>query len=166
MGDNRNIILAIVISAAILIPYQIFILGPMNERRQAERIAGQSEAIQSEMTELAANSNAAAADIPSPAEEQRIGIVSEAITGSLSLTGTRIDELHLERYDTEVDDETYQSFLPILRNPQTVEVWYSDREEPQRITFYQTPRFWLFKNWQDKWIAISVEQGYLLPENE
>ena len=66
---------------------------------------------------------------------------------------------------TEVDDETYQSFLPILRTPQTIEVWYSNREEPQRITFYQTPRFWLFKNWQDKWIAISVEKGYLLPDN-
>ncbi|WP_165312556.1 hypothetical protein [Vibrio ziniensis] len=65
---------------------------------------------------------------------------------------------------TEVDDATYQSFQSMLRSPQTVEVWYSDREEPQRITFYQTPRFWLFKNWQDKWIAISVEKGYLLPE--
>ncbi len=65
---------------------------------------------------------------------------------------------------TEVDDATYQSVSPILRNPQTVEVWYHDQDEPQRITFYQTPRFWLLKNWQDKWIAISVEKGYLLPE--
>ncbi len=69
-----------------------------------------------------------------------------------------------ELVGTEVDDETYQSFLPILRTPQTIEVWYSNREEPQRITYYQTPRFWLFKNWQDKWIAISVEKGYLLPD--
>ncbi len=79
-------------------------------------------------------------------------------------------EVLVERWKTlvgtEVDDDTYQSFLPILRNPQTIEVWYVDQEEPQRITYYQTPRFWLFKNWQDKWIAISVEKGYLLPDSE
>jgi len=65
---------------------------------------------------------------------------------------------------TEIDDKTFRSIEAILHNPQTVEVWYTDQEEPQRITFYQTPKFWLFKNWQDKWIAISVEKGYLLPE--
>jgi YidC/Oxa1 family membrane protein insertase len=111
MGDNRNIILAIVISAAILIPYQIFVLGPMNERQQAARAAEQSAAVQTELTELAANANAAAPDSSAPAEEQRIEIVSEAVTGSLSLTGTRIDELRLERYDTEVDDQSPVEFL-------------------------------------------------------
>ncbi|EPA0453848.1 hypothetical protein ACQZMW_001812 [Vibrio fluvialis] len=64
---------------------------------------------------------------------------------------------------TEVGDETYQSLQPNLRSPQTIEVWYRDQEEPQRITYYRTPQFWLFKNWQDKWIAISVDNGYLLP---
>ena len=111
MGDNRNIILAIVISAAILIPYQIFVLGPMNERQQAAHTAEQSAAVQAELTELAANSNATAPDGSAATEEQRIEIVSEAVTGSLSLTGTRIDELRLQRYDTEVDDETPVEFL-------------------------------------------------------
>ncbi|MEE2525480.1 membrane protein insertase YidC [Hyphobacterium sp. HN65] len=109
MGENRNIILAIVISAAILIPYQIFVLGPMNERRQAELAAEQNEAVQAEITQLASDTteNVEAATT----EEQRIEIVSEAVTGSLSLTGTRIDELRLERYDTGVDDETPVEFL-------------------------------------------------------
>jgi len=82
--------------------------------------------------------------------------------------GSVAPEVLVERWKdlvgTEVDDETYQSFQPILHTPQTIEVWYADREEPQRITYYQTPRFWLFKNWQNKWIAISVEKDYLLPE--
>ncbi len=68
-----------------------------------------------------------------------------------------------ELVGTEVDDETYLSLQPNLRSPQTIEVWYSDQEEPQRITYYRTPQFWLFKNWQDKWLAISVDNGYLLP---
>ncbi|MCG6438120.1 hypothetical protein, partial [Vibrio parahaemolyticus] len=39
-----------------------------------------------------------------------------------------------ELVGTEVDDETYLSLQPNLRSPQTIEVWYSDQEEPQRIT--------------------------------
>lgn len=66
---------------------------------------------------------------------------------------------------TEVDEATYQSLQPTLRSPQTIEVWYSDQEEPQRITYYRTPQFWLFKNWQEKWIAISVDNAYLLPSS-
>lgn len=66
---------------------------------------------------------------------------------------------------TEVDEETYQSLQPNLRSPQTIEVWYRDQEEPQRITYYRTPQFWLFKNWQEKWIAISVDNAYLLPSS-
>ncbi len=64
---------------------------------------------------------------------------------------------------TEVDDATYESLASLLRNPQTVEVWYQDREEPQRITYYQTPQFWLLKNWQEKWVALSVEEAFLFP---
>ncbi|MBY7668144.1 hypothetical protein [Vibrio anguillarum] len=64
---------------------------------------------------------------------------------------------------TEVDDATYESLASLLRNPQTVEAWYQDREEPQRITYYQTPQFWLLKNWQEKWVALSVEEAFLFP---
>lgn len=68
-----------------------------------------------------------------------------------------------ELVGTEVDEESYQKLLPQLSAPQTIEIWYEDLEEPQRITFYQTPNFWLLKNWQDKWIAVSVEASYLFP---
>lgn len=64
---------------------------------------------------------------------------------------------------TEVDEETFRSLHSLLNHPQTIEVWYLNQEEPQRITYYQLPQFWLFKNWQDKWIAISVDAEYLLP---
>lgn len=70
----------------------------------------------------------------------------------------------LDLVGTEVDDATYDSLSPILRNPQTVEVWYTDQEEPQRITYYQTPQFWLLKNWQDKWIAVSADRNFLFPQ--
>lgn len=64
---------------------------------------------------------------------------------------------------TEVDDETFRQLRPNLPKANTLEVWYLGKEEPQRVTFYQTPNFWLMKNWQSKWIAISVDSDYLFP---
>ncbi|NVD05358.1 hypothetical protein FCU94_00295 [Vibrio sp. JPW-9-11-11] len=64
---------------------------------------------------------------------------------------------------TELTQEHVDSLKAQLGVPQSIEVWYLDQEEPQRITYYQTPQFWLLNNWQDKWIAISVESGYLMP---
>lgn len=65
---------------------------------------------------------------------------------------------------TEVPADDFANLKAQLTEPQTIEIWYVDQEEPQRVTYYQTPQFWLLKNWQDKWIAISVEPRYLMPE--
>ncbi|EJV9312412.1 TPA: hypothetical protein ACGUW8_004121 [Vibrio vulnificus] len=64
---------------------------------------------------------------------------------------------------TQLDDATMQKLAPQLIEPETIEVWYQDQEEPQRITFYHLTDFWVFKNWQDQWIAISVSTDYLFP---
>ncbi|UPQ88084.1 hypothetical protein [Vibrio sinaloensis] len=64
---------------------------------------------------------------------------------------------------TEVTSENFDSLKPQLGSPSSIEAWYLDQEEPQRITYYQTPQFWLLNNWQDKWIAISVASEYLVP---
>lgn len=64
---------------------------------------------------------------------------------------------------TEVDSQTYTSLASQLNTPHTIEVWYQDQEEPQRITYYQLPEFWLLKNWNDQWLAVSIEESYLFP---
>ncbi len=65
---------------------------------------------------------------------------------------------------TELSEEQYEKLKPQLDTPETIEVWYHGLEEPQRVTFYRLADFWLFKNWQEQWIAISVEGNYILPE--
>ncbi|HHF3232023.1 TPA: hypothetical protein ACPJ2O_003603 [Vibrio diabolicus] len=65
---------------------------------------------------------------------------------------------------TELTSEQFDHLKPNLTAPETVEVWYQDLEEPQRVTFFRLPEFWLFKTWQDKWVAISVDENYLMPE--
>ncbi|HDY7691976.1 hypothetical protein [Vibrio vulnificus] len=64
---------------------------------------------------------------------------------------------------TQLDDATMQKLAPQLIEPETIEVWYQNQEEPQRITFYRLADFWVFKSWQDQWIAISVSTDYLFP---
>ncbi|EHU9473442.1 hypothetical protein U2G71_003435 [Vibrio vulnificus] len=64
---------------------------------------------------------------------------------------------------TQLDDATMQKLAPQLIEPETIEVWYQNQEEPHRITFYRLADFWVFKNWQDQWIAISVSTDYLFP---
>ncbi|WP_285334544.1 hypothetical protein [Vibrio parahaemolyticus] len=84
------------------------------------------------------------ADVPLP--------LSELIARWQALEGT---ELSAQQYDTLKDK---------LGTPETIEVWYQGVEEPQRITLYRLHDFWLFKNWQDKWIAISVDSNYIMPK--
>ncbi|ARV71452.1 hypothetical protein [Vibrio campbellii] len=78
--------------------------------------------------------------------------VQEIITRWQSLEGT------------ELTSEQYEQLKPHLSSPESIEVWYQGLEEPQRITFYRLDDFWLFKNWQDKWIAISVDGNYIMPK--
>jgi predicted permease len=79
-----------------------------------------------------------------------------------------IDALELKQrwnnlLGTYVPDDTFKSLKGTLPSANTVEVWYDGIEEPQRITYYRTPNFWLFKNWQQQWIAVSVDAIYLFP---
>jgi len=64
---------------------------------------------------------------------------------------------------TEVDSKTFSQLKDQLPKANTLEIWYLDKEEPQRVTYYQMPHFWLMKSWEQKWIAVSVEEDYLFP---
>ncbi|KJY84129.1 hypothetical protein TW81_04830 [Vibrio galatheae] len=82
-----------------------------------------------------------------------------------SIPEQELAERWMNLVGTEVSPENFANLKPQLGQPSSIEVWYLDQEEPQRITYYQTSQFWLLKNWQDKWIAISVDSGYLVPRD-
>ncbi|EHN71505.1 hypothetical protein [Aliivibrio fischeri] len=62
---------------------------------------------------------------------------------------------------TLLNDDSVKALKEKLPAPSSVEVWLEDQEEPQRITIYQAPSFWMMQNWQGEWIAVSAEEGYL-----
>ncbi|MEN0653632.1 MULTISPECIES: membrane protein insertase YidC [Hyphobacterium] len=109
MGDNRNMFIAIGVSLVFIVLYQVFVLGPASERRQAAQEAARVE----QEAELAnptigddGSVTGALTREQALAAETRIAIDGTGVSGSLSLTGARIDDLRLLRHDTSVDDDS------------------------------------------------------------
>jgi YidC/Oxa1 family membrane protein insertase len=117
MTDNRNVIIAIVLSMLVLFGWQFFVAGPQLQRAQQQQ-------------EIAAAQAAAAAPVPTPATTvaatpgpaeaavsntvypdrataiaatQRVTIDTEDLHGSINLTGARLDDLELKQYRETVD---------------------------------------------------------------
>jgi YidC/Oxa1 family membrane protein insertase len=110
--DNRNIILAIVLSVAIIVAWQYFVAQPMLEQqRQQQEMAerqpleqpaapGTDELQPPGVTALpgpAATREAAIAASP------RLPIDTPSVTGSINLQGGLIDDLRLKKYRTTVE---------------------------------------------------------------
>jgi YidC/Oxa1 family membrane protein insertase len=114
-SDNRNVILAVVLSMIVLFGWQFFIAGPQLEQaqRQAEIAAQQAEAEQLAVPATNADGSAAApatdaslafADRDSAlAATNRVKISTADLEGSINLTGARIDDLQLKQYRETVD---------------------------------------------------------------
>ena len=106
--NTRNTIIFFVCAAILLALYQAFVLNPAAERRQAE-LARQAPAAGAASSQVGAPAmpqvpqvltrQAAAAATP------RIRIETPALTGSLSLTGARLDDLYLTEYRQTVDKD-------------------------------------------------------------
>ena len=64
---------------------------------------------------------------------------------------------------TEVSEQQLVSLKSQLNPPRTVEAWLVGYSQPQRITAYQLPHFWLFNNGTGQWLAVTVDADFLFP---
>ncbi|MCC6983522.1 MAG: membrane protein insertase YidC [Bauldia sp.] len=127
-GNNRNFIIAIVLSLAVLIGWQYFVAQPQIDRAREE--AAQLEAQQTPAIPGVPGAGVPGAGVPgagppvvAPAPvpagptvaatraealgvSARVPIDTPAVTGSINLTGARIDDLHLMDYRETVDPES------------------------------------------------------------
>ncbi len=119
--NNRNFILAIVLSLVVLLGWQFFIAGPEIERaRQQQEIAQQQAAGgtgQAPTADTAAPAQPASGTLPGAvatqqtaetrdqalAQSQRVPIATARVSGSVNLTGGRIDDLRLNDYHETVE---------------------------------------------------------------
>ncbi|WP_031269843.1 MULTISPECIES: membrane protein insertase YidC [unclassified Labrenzia] len=122
MSENRNTILAIVLSLIVLLGWQYFVAAPQLERQQAE-LQAQQEAAQKAATgttnpdapqptgSQGANTAAPAAGQQAAfanrdtalAASQRVIIDTPSLEGSLNLKGGRLDDIRLKDYHETVD---------------------------------------------------------------
>jgi len=120
MTDNRNLILAVVLSTLVFIGWEYFVIGPQMKAEQA-RQAQQAELHKKEKPAEAAP-NAAAPSTPNiagsaaakPQSRQevlassgpRVAISTPTVDGSLLLKGARFDDLRLKHYHEMVDPKS------------------------------------------------------------
>ena len=121
MSEQKNLILAIVLSGAILIGWNYFFVAPQQEvlrQQQAEQVEQQKETAEvpsdqpvlgTELpTETAATLGTGVAESREKILEEspRIAIESGSLVGSIALTGGRIDDLVLRKYRETVDPDS------------------------------------------------------------
>jgi YidC/Oxa1 family membrane protein insertase len=118
-ADNtRNLILAMVLSMAILFGFEFFVTGPQRERLEAERaaIAAQEDAARKASAATPGSADPAEAGPVPPAAPvapeqaiaaaRRIVFDTPSIDGSINLEGARFDDLSLKQYHQTVERKT------------------------------------------------------------
>ncbi len=131
--NNRNFILAIVLSMVVLFAWQFFIAGPQIEQARKQQEAAQQQAAEqqpattgdqttaggsaSSSTQAPAAGTTAGGASPGAApvqqtaetraealaQSKRVPIETSSITGSINLTGGRVDDIRLSHYHETVD---------------------------------------------------------------
>ncbi|HTM77175.1 MAG TPA: membrane protein insertase YidC, partial [Devosia sp.] len=118
MTDNRNVIVAIVLSVVVLFGWQFFVAGPQLQRAQQQQELAAAQ--QAADAALAVPANPATAGTPSVvpapagnavypdraaaiAATARVTIDTADLAGSINLTGARLDDLELKQYQETVD---------------------------------------------------------------
>ncbi|MGE0740957.1 MAG: membrane protein insertase YidC [Hyphomonadaceae bacterium] len=106
---NRNVMIAIALSVAIFVGFDVFYMGPQRERLEAEH-AQIAEQQRTEQTQSGSTSETPAAPEPVAREQalrstaaQRVSIETPSVDGSILLEGGRIDDLSLRNYRRTVD---------------------------------------------------------------
>jgi len=127
MTDNKNTIIALVLSALVLLAWQYFVSGPQQkaaEERQRAQQQLQSQQAQQQATQpgVQAPQGPAPTGVPgqtaqSPAAavarredalktSQRIPIQTDSLQGSIALNGGRIDDISLVKFRETVDPKS------------------------------------------------------------
>lgn len=116
MNEQRNIILAILLSAAVFAGWHFFYEAPRQEKLQAEIKAEQAaREIKAPQDVIKAEKTAEPVVPQSRAEvvssSKRIQIKTPSLTGSIRLQGARLDDLTLSKYHVSVQNSKEEIIL-------------------------------------------------------
>ena len=106
--DNRNLVLAIVCSALLVIGYQIFFELPKQQALEEQALKEQKELILT----APENSSQSQQEVETSIKDEkiinapRISIDTPSIEGSITLAGARIDDIVLKNYTKNLDPQS------------------------------------------------------------
>src|SRR5476651_1662065 len=104
--NQRNFIIFIVVTLVMVMAYEQFVIGPMDKRKQAEAAQAQAVAATQAKEGLAPNGQPAApvlTRVQALASTPRVAVDTPQLSGSISLTGARLDDLFLKQYRQTTD---------------------------------------------------------------
>ena len=142
--DQKNLLVAIVLSLAILLGFEYFIGGPQRaqlaeEARQQEAaqqidtapsvgdapsVPGGSPAEQNPLDQAVQGQGAGLDTEAALAQAPRVEIDTPTISGSLSLIGGRVDDIVLKNYRETIDDDS--PLIRLLRPDPGMRPYYAD----------------------------------------
>jgi YidC/Oxa1 family membrane protein insertase len=135
--EQRNLILAIVASIAILLGFELLYNAPERER-QAQQAAQQEQAQSADPGSTTPSPQDGSGGVPGAApgqagalargevldDTQRVEIDTPALLGSINTKGARIDDLTLRNYRQEVDDDSPR--IDLLSPEGSKNAYYAD----------------------------------------
>jgi YidC/Oxa1 family membrane protein insertase len=138
MLDQKNLIVAIVLSLAILLGFQYFYELPRERARQAAQQAQQAaEALQKPVTPAPGANVPSVPGAPSAAavapaldraavvgQPDRVQIRTDSVTGSISLVGGRLDDVTLVKYRETTDPNS--PHVELLNPAGTPDAYYAE----------------------------------------
>ncbi|NJC40392.1 YidC/Oxa1 family membrane protein insertase [Brevundimonas alba] len=108
-NNSRNTIVFLVIAAIMLLAYSVFVMEPQAQKRRAAQQAAAAESTVAPASNTSPSPSAAVFTedrTVALGQGARVPIRSGTLTGSLSLTGGRIDDLFLTRYRETIDKDS------------------------------------------------------------
>ncbi|MBL0969007.1 MAG: membrane protein insertase YidC [Brevundimonas sp.] len=105
--NSRNTTLFLVIAAIMLVTYSVFVMQPQAEKRRAAQQAAAEQTADAPITSPSPSAAVFTTDRTAAlGAGPRVAIQTPNLTGSLSLTGARIDDLFLTRYRETIDKDS------------------------------------------------------------
>lgn len=120
-NDNKNFIAFAVIAAMLIIPYQLFILGPQ-AKLAAARARTHVEAPVA--TTVAGPASPRLSRAQALAASPRVAIDTPSLSGSIALQGAQIDDLFLKGYHEAVSKSS--PLVELLRPPGMADAYFAE----------------------------------------
>ncbi|MGZ6015798.1 MAG: membrane protein insertase YidC [Phenylobacterium sp.] len=102
-NDSKNTFIFIVLAMAMIMAYQMLVLGPATKRRQEQQRAQAAAAAQAPQGPIVPQASITVPREQALAASPRVPIDTPTLTGSIALKGGKVDDLFLKRYRQTLD---------------------------------------------------------------